>query len=124
MYLVQVDGTGRCVQTILKDPASYHGQTIGLACDELTVDQIVAVFNKVFSPAKTFINFNVSLYIFCVLWCGFKSFFATKSSTNVIYFSNFHYHCVRNILCYELYQSDFHRILIRCCSRYSIVLNT
>ena len=60
LHLMHIDGIGGCVRSILKEPAKYNGQTIGLASDTLTNDEIVEVFNKVFQPEKNFINFNVS----------------------------------------------------------------
>ena len=57
--LMHIDGMGECVRAILKDPAGYDKQVLGLATDSVTVDEIVALFNKHFGPARKFINFGV-----------------------------------------------------------------
>ena len=61
MDLMHIDGLGECVRAILKDPAGYDKQVLGLATDSVTVDEIVALFNKHFGPTRKFIHFGVSL---------------------------------------------------------------
>ncbi|KAL3848421.1 hypothetical protein ACJMK2_019279 [Sinanodonta woodiana] len=66
LFVISVNDLGPCVAEIFKDPSKYNGKRIGLAGDELTVDQVCAILSKHLKP-KQFENTKTSYEDFAKL---------------------------------------------------------
>jgi len=65
-YFMSVDDIGECVRSVLKNPNEYKNKIIGLAAEQLKLDQVVDLFNQNLSPLQ-FKNANFTLEKFASL---------------------------------------------------------